>query len=243
MRILIGVILVALSATVWAADDDEKLYVYATYMNCDVTGEDAADATFEKYLAPVYEESMKSGDIVGWGYMKHHAGGNWRRLTYHMGPSVSAVLKAGDKQGEMIDKKLKPRDNNLGKACHSHDDYIWENKAGNLATHRGKVGLSVYMVCDIGNESRADELVEEVFAPIYDKQLEAGNMASWGWLSHVVGGKYRRLLSITALDYDSLFAARGELLGSIAGSSAGREFSSICGSHQDYLWNIAMEGR
>ncbi|MDH3646843.1 MAG: hypothetical protein OER80_08725 [Gammaproteobacteria bacterium] len=243
MRILVGVILITLSATAWAADDDEKLFVYGTYLNCDVSGEDAADATFEKYMAPAYEATLKSGDIVGWGYMKHVAGGKWRRLTYHMGPSVTAVIKAGKKQGDMVDEKLKPRDNNFGKACHSHDDYIWENKAGNTIEQRGKVGLSVYLVCNIGNESRADELVDEVFAPIYDKQLEAGTLTSWGWFSHIVGGKYRRLLAITAEDFDQLFAARDELLGSIGGTSAGREFSSICGSHQDYLWDIVAEGR
>ncbi len=186
---------------------------------------------------------MKDGDISGWGYLKHHTGGKWRRLLYHTSSSVPTALKASNKQSDMIDKKLKTEDDHLGKACRAHDDYIWQSQAGNVAGKRGKVGLSVYMVCDMKNEGRADELVDEVFGPRYDAQLKNGGLTSWGWLSHVIGGKYRRLLTMTADNYDDLFAAREALLGASAGSSAGREFTSICGSHTDYLWDIVMEGR
>lgn len=243
MQLLIGVFLLALSFCAWAADEQEKVFVYGTYMYCDPSGEDAADKTFEKYFVPAYEAGMAAGDITGWGYMKHHTGGKWRRLLYHMGPSVPAVLKAGDKQGEMLDAKLKPRDNDLAKACRSHDDYIWEVKGGNIGEIRGTVGLSVYMVCDMSKESRVDALVDEVFAPEYDKQVKPGRLASWGWLTHVVGGEYRRLLTMSADNYDDLFAARSELLDTFGGGSAGREFTSICGSHTDYLWDIAQRDR
>lgn len=233
----------ALSVSAWADNHEEKTFVYGTYMYCDPAGEDAADKTFDKYFAPVYEAGIESGDITGWGYMKHHTGGKWRRLLYHMGPSVPAVLKAGDAQSEMLDKKLKPRDDGLAKACKSHDDYIWQVKAGNVGEARGKVGMSVYMVCDMSKESRVDELVEEVFGPAYDAQVKSGRLSTWGWLSHVVGGKYRRILTMSAENYDDLFAARRELLGGFAGSSAGREFTTICGSHSDYLWDIAHSER
>lgn len=244
MRVLIGLFVLTLSVPAWAADDETTpVYIYGTYMYCDIAGQDAADATFEKYGVPVYKASMESGAISGWGYLKHHAGGEWRRLVYHMGPSIAGVISAGDSQGKMMDESLKPRDDNLSKACRSHDDYIWENMAGNSTDVRGKVGLSIYMVCDMTREARADDLIEKEFKFAYDGQIKKGNLTSWGWLGHVFGGNYRRVLTLTADDNEKLFAAREELLSQIAWSAAGREFTSICGTHQDYLWDIAMEGR
>ncbi|MDH3588808.1 MAG: hypothetical protein OEQ74_05335 [Gammaproteobacteria bacterium] len=243
MRILIGAMALLLSFSAWAQTDEEKIYFYASYFNCDPVGEDAADKTFEKYFKPAYEAGMKSGDITGWGYLKHMTGGNWRRINYHMGNSVVGVLNAVEKQGEIVDKALKPRDNDFGRACRSHDDYVWEVKGGTVGADRGKVGLSVYFVCDLNSESRADELVEKVFAPAYDAHMGPGMLTSWGWSSHVLGGKFRRLLTTTAASIDDLFKARADLLSGFSGSAAGREFNSICSSHEDYLWNIEMEAR
>lgn len=237
--------ILAMLLPVMAAADNHEAdnYIYATYLYCDTSMEEAADATFEKYIRPELDNSLKSGDFSGWGYLKHVAGGKWRRLIYRMGPGVTDVLHASKRQDEAVDKKLRRRDDNLGKACTSHDDYIWKSELGNVTEQRGKVGLSVYFVCDMNRESRADELVEKEFGPAYDAHLGPGKLTSWGWLSHVVGGKYRRLLTTSAENIDDLFAARAELLSGFAGSSVGREFTSICGMHSDYIWDIAAEGR
>lgn len=244
MRTIISIFICALSVSALAASDAESTFVYATYANCNVTGEEAGDKTFEQYFAPAYRASLESGDITGWGFLKHHAGGQWRRLSYHMGSSVTGVIKASDKMGEMLEEKgLTSRNNNYGKACHSHDDYIWELLQGNAGEQRGTVGLSVYMICDMSREDHADELVDKEFAAAYDAQVKEGALTSWGWMSHVVGGEYRRLLTMSAANIDDLVKARTELLGGFAGTAVAREFTSICGSHQDYLWEIAMEGR
>lgn len=226
-----------------AAEDEAamKTYIYATYFNCDVLGEDGADAAVKRRFAPVYEKAMKDGVITGWGYLKHHAGGQWRRLTYHMADGVTDAIKASEIMGDRMDKDWTDADDAFPKACHSHDDYIWESKNGNVTSKRGKVGMSVYFECDMSREERADEIVEKVFAPIYDAHLGEGKLTSWGWLSHVVGGKYRRASTMTAANIDDLMAMRAEILG--MDIPEGAEFVSICGSHQDYIWTIDMEGR
>lgn len=238
-----ALLVLAVSPLALADSHETKTYVYGTYSNCNVTGEEAADKTFEKHMKPVYEASMKSGDITGWGYLKHHSGGHWRRVAYHMGTSVPATLTAIKKMGDELDKKLNARNDDYGKACHSHDDYIWELKSGNTDEVRGKVGFSIYMVCDMSNEDRADELFDAEFAEAYNNHIGPGKLSSWGWLSHVMGGKYRRLLTMTAANVDDLINARAELLGGFQGTAAAKEFTSICGSHQDYIWDVAMEGR
>nr|NIQ53281.1 hypothetical protein [Gemmatimonadota bacterium]NIT88443.1 hypothetical protein [Gemmatimonadota bacterium]NIU73419.1 hypothetical protein [Gammaproteobacteria bacterium]NIX40688.1 hypothetical protein [Gemmatimonadota bacterium] len=48
-----------------------------------------------------------------------------------------------------------------------------------MAQARPSAGLSVYWVCDEGREGLADHLVETVWAPLYDEQVEAGLIDSW----------------------------------------------------------------
>lgn len=228
------------------ADSHEKAadsYIYGTYFYCDVLGEDAADEAFKRRMAPIYEKAMKDGLITGWGHLKHHTGGQWRRVTYHMGPSVSAIMSASDKMGDMMDKAWTDADDAFPRACHSHDDYVWKSASGNLSGMRGKVGLSMYLNCTMGMEERADEIVANNFAPIYDKHMGKGKLTSWGWSTHVIGGKWRRLLTMTAEDTDTLLAMRASILASAPDMPEGEEFVKICGSHQDYIWDIAMEGR
>jgi hypothetical protein len=130
--------------------------------------------------------------------------------------------------------------------CGAHDDYIWQQKfsSGGLAeAGRGKAGFSVYHVCKMSKESRADEIVEETLAPLFNAQIKAGNFSSWGWNSHVVGGKYRRLATYTAPDFDKLIAGRAAVIAALIEKhgDAAEEFNSICSSHQDYMWNIVHE--
>jgi hypothetical protein len=81
------------------------------------------------------------------------------------------------------------------------------------------------------------------FAPIPDKFVEDGKFTGWGWNSHWVGGKYRRLQTLTGTHHKSLLAARGELIEAMypEDSEVGMEFTSICGSHEDYMWDIVVE--
>lgn len=241
---LTGMVMAALVTQSALADAHEKaapMYVYGTYFYCDVQGEDAADATVKRRFAPIYEKAMKEGMITGWGYLKHHTGGKWRRLTYHMGPGVIDVIKASEWMNEMRTKEWTEEDGAFGRACKAHDDYIWQSKAGNVGEKRGKVGMSVYFKCDMSKEERADEIVAKVFAPIYDAHLGEGKLTSWGWMSHVVGGSYRRISTMTAENIETLMKMRAQILG--MDIPEGQEFVKICGSHTDYIWTIDMEGR
>lgn len=60
--------------------------------------------------------------------------------------------------------------------------------------------------------------------------VAAGKIKSWGWLSHQLGGKYRRLSTMTANNYGDLFKAWGEILEEIYGdgeNAEANEFSEI----------------
>ena len=228
-------------------EDADQNYIYATYMYCDTTRQAAADELFEKVQKPVLEDAKKKGTITGWGYLVHHTGGKWRRIRYHSAGSIEALLTGLEKIGEAMDA-AGGDDDTFGQICNSHDDYIWRSVAGSsgdrVSPTRGKVGLSAYHVCKMSQEDRADEIVEKVFAPIYNAHVGPGKLSSWGWSEHIVGGKYRRLSTMTADDWPTLLKMRGAIFEAIdeQDSALGDQFSEICGSHSDYMWEIPHEG-
>ncbi|MGB6639968.1 MAG: hypothetical protein WBG67_04290, partial [Thermoanaerobaculia bacterium] len=183
------------------------------------------------------------GTITAWGWLSHHTGGKWRRLRYHAAPSIEKLLEALESVNGKVAEKHAVAQNEFSQICSAHDDYIWQRKAGSAGEGRGPAGFSAYHVCKMSKESRADEIVEETLGPLFDAQIKAGNFTSWGWNTHVVGGKYRRLSTYTAPDFNKLIAGRTAVIAALIEKhgEAADEFNSICSSHQDYMWNIELE--
>jgi hypothetical protein len=193
-------------------------------------------------------QMMADGKITAYGWLAHHTGGKWRRGEFYAAPTLDALLDAQDAIGEAAEAA--DPDGKLGDefaaACPSHDDYIWASEnVGTGATARGPAGFSVYYICDENGEERADEIVETNFAPIYNQAVADGKLTSWGWSGHWVGGEYRRLLTTTAADFKTLLNTRNEIIEASFGvegmEEIGEEFTTICGSHADYMWNIVHE--
>ena len=230
-----------------AQDEEESLgFTYATYLYCDTSNEDVADKFVAEHEVPVMDKLVADGVMNSWGWMRHHTGGEWRRIRWFSADSVGAALAGVEKMGDALDEAVgEDAGPGVGAACKSHEDYVWQVQAGTAGKDRGKAGMSVYFSCKITNEERADEIMKESFAPIYDKLVEDGKLTSWGWQSHVIGGWFRRLHTMTATDFDTLLAARGEALEAMYGedNEAGAEFAGICAAHHDYLWDIVHETR
>jgi hypothetical protein len=129
----------------------------------------------------------------------------------------------------------------FGSICSRHTDYVWLGVTGG-GDKRGKAGLSVYYECDIGSEERADALMKNVYAPVFAKHLGEGRLSTWGWSSHILGGKYRRLATTTADDFATLLRERGKILEEMRDNPMADDFSHICSSHADYLWRLSDGG-
>jgi hypothetical protein len=246
-KLIIAIIIVFLStlcANLAAQEEAEpQTFTYATYFYCDVTGQDRVDEIVKTINAPVYDQMVKEGIISAWGWLAHHTGGKWRRIQYYQASSLGGLLDAQQEMDKRMDGVNDAADNDFGKICNAHDDYIWQVKSGTSGKGRGDAGFSVYYKCNESKEERADEIWANDFAPILNKAVEEGKLTSWGWSAHWVGGAYRRLQTMTAPDHKSLLAARDGLIGQMYGDDnpAGAEFTEICGSHSDYMWNIQLE--
>lgn len=233
------------SGPVLGQDDDEpETYTYATYLYCNTDREDTVDANWAE-AAPVMDKLVKDGTLKSWGYLAHHTGGQWRRVRYHQSDSLQGAFDGLDAMNKALDEAFPDdgSDDDSSGACPRHDDYIWQVQSSSGGEGRAEVGFSVYYVCDITREGRADEIFEERMAPGFNKMVEDGAIASWGWSSHVIGGQYRRLQTMTAANLAALLEARTASIEMMypEDSAAAQEFAEICGPHTDYIWEVRHE--
>jgi len=245
--VIAGAISVACMAQVEEEEQDGPIsFSYATYNYCKLSGQDRADEIVKETEAPIYNELLEEGVIDSWGWLSHHTGGQWRRVLYFGNETLPGLLDALDAIQEKFGALDLDDDDSRADLCAAHDDYIWavEATSGGPGDSRPEAGLSAYYICDVAAEERADELFESTFAPELDKAVAGGKIASWGWLSHVIGGKYRRLLTTTGGDHKALLAARGDILEALYGGDEPNanavEFTSICGAHSDYMWDTQV---
>ena len=248
--LLAGVVLSALSfASVAQEEEAPERYTYATYYECGGGGPFSIPDESIADDAERLNGLVDDGSIAHWGWLAHHTGGNWQRVFYYQADSLEALLDAGDAiNPDDADDDAAADDDaddgpGFGDVCNRHNDYIWQVENGAGGEDRGAAGFSVYLVCDSAREERADEIVDEHVAPIMDGLVEDGSLTSWGWSSHVVGGRFRRLQTMTATDHKAMLAARGKAIAAIYAddSAMGVEFDDICGTHVDYMWDIISE--
>ena len=233
-----------LSLTAYAQDDAPQAFSYSTYYVCDVEVQNQMDDIVEKYEKPVFDQWVADGKLIAWGYLSHFTGGSWRKAQYHVSPTLEDAINTQATIFAEIYGANPGAGAARARACRGHQDYVWSTGVGGGAgpgSDRGDVSLSVYYVCDQAREAEADEIVAEHIAPLYDAQVEAGKLKAWGWLSHVLGGEYRRLATATGDSHSDVLAARGEIIAALQDNDEAEEFSQICSSHSDYLWNIAFE--
>lgn len=231
-----------------AQEQSQISYAYATYFVCHPEGESRADEIIRTSFKPHYDAAVEHGDIQGWTWMQHFVGGKWRRVLVLIAGDINSLLDASGALGEIISANTPEAGRAFSAICDSHEDYIWQTVAGvggvAITEQRGAAGFSTYMECDMAKEERADELVREVFAPIYNRHLGENGLTSWNWLTHNVGGEWRRALIMGASDHKLLMKKRAELIAEFGNRKVERafkEFNEICGRHQDYMWDILIQ--
>ena len=243
---LAALLVLPLAAAAQEAAAAPRPFVYATYFECDTTEQWLADMIVETVYKPVYDAAVKDGTISAWGWLAHHTGGKWRRGLYRTASTIDALLDGGDAVAEKISEANAAAARKLGQICGAHEDYIWQTVNGSggagsidVATVPSEAGVSMYLVCDMAKQERADELMA-IVAPVYNSHVKEGELSSWGWLEHSVGGEYRRLLTMRGADTKSVLAAWDAISDQVDKDheAASTEFSEICYTHQDYIWDI-----
>ncbi len=243
-----GTLCGAVGSVAAQARPSSTAFVAAVYYRCPQATEDRVDSLMKSTIGPIFERHRTAGAISSWGWLAHSWGTDWRRAGYFVAPTRDSLLDA--RAAIIRDIQAAAARNpaqSLAAICPSHDDYIWALVAsaeGGPApgANRQPFSLSHYHQCDMAREARADEIFQTVLAPIYNKHMRAGHLASWAWFRHDMGGPARRLSTLDAADAKAALNALDMVLGEAAATAprATQEFLSICGSHTDYVWRVVM---
>ncbi len=226
------------------AQDDPESIAFATYYRCDQSREARTDTIYEEVIAPLWQKQVDAGRVTSFGWARHWAGGDWRRLNYIIGTDLEAMVDAREAYIEEVLNDYADEAREFNSICPSHDDYIWYSVVGSepqnqLAQERAAVGLTSYMICE--DETVADELVQTAFAPIMNRHVEAGDISSWSWVEHNIGGVYRRALVLDAASYKAILNYWNKLFEEIEAEHPQllRQFGVACNSHADYIWDLS----
>jgi len=233
----------AMVAPALHAQETPSTFVMATYYRCVQGDASRADALYKEHVMPLVKAEQAAGRITGYGWQKHWSGGDWRRIEYVVGTDMDKML---DSRAAVIKAMEAPEhskaSDEFDRICSSHDDYVWGGQVGSQAAEavgrvRSAFAMSTYFVCN-SHEKEADAIVKAVYAPVLNQRVKEGKIASWNWLEHMTGGKYRRLLVIDGPDAKTLvrnWATLDEALAKAAPELSQR-FTDICDSHYDYIW-------
>ena len=225
-----------------SAQDDPTTYIFGEYYSCDQNRELFADILAERVFGPVYQKHVEAGHLTGWGWLGHRVGSKWRRLLFYTANDLKTLLETRDKIIEEFQGKLAEENREFTSICSDHDDLIWasvaEGPTADQLQNLGTMTYSTYYVCDQTRQERADEIVKELLTPAINKLVEAGEIKSWGWYSHVIGGRFRRLMTHSGMSHAALIDAVTKYNQAAAeeNEAMADEFTQICNSHVDYLW-------
>ncbi|MGB8326437.1 MAG: hypothetical protein WCE48_02530 [Steroidobacteraceae bacterium] len=98
---------------------------------------------------------------------------------------------------------------------------------------------ATYFICDVTQQERSDEIVQQLYKPLWDAAVTDGKVAKWGWLAHHTGGHWRRLMYFSAPSVAALLDAEKKVFDQATAKNKklDTEFGKICNSHDDYIWH------
>ena len=96
--------------------------------------------------------------------------------------------------------------------------------------------LATYYECNYASEGTADVMMQRL-SPVLQKHVDAGHITGFNMSAHILGGAWRRLVSMNG-PRDALLDVWSGLDAELqeADPVAYAAFNNTCGSHQDYLW-------
>lgn len=223
------------------AQDGPTSYVFGEYYKCDQNREAYAAKIVEQAYGPIYQKYIDSGDLTGWRMLQHNAGGSWRLVIAYVASDMRKLMETRDKMIQDMQGMDETRE--FTDICSDHDDLVWGLMAGSppsAVASGGPASYSIYYRCGQARQDRADEIFRQTLAPEFEKLTQAGEVSTWSWGVHVIGGPFRRLLTLSGADHVTLLGAlmKANQAASQAHPDLTREFAQSCGSHDDYFWDV-----
>jgi hypothetical protein len=224
---------------------EDPMFVFGQYFRCNQAIEAQADEVVQEVFAPVIQRHVDAGHLTGWLWLTHDQGGAWRRLLATSGSDMNQMMEVRAQIVAEVSQNEEAMAR-LGAACGGHDDYVWVATTTSTANPEvmGSASVSSYHMCDRSREGRADEIFADVLAPLYQKHVDMGHLASYGFYSHRIGGVFRRLETVSGPDHATVLEMQSAVYNEAAQTNpfAIQEYTQICSTHSDYLWSNETPG-
>jgi hypothetical protein len=116
---------VASSQDTAAVGRDRTKVAMSTYFVCG-SHEDEADAIVKTAFAPAMNAHVKEGKIASWNWVRHVAGGQYRRLLVIDGADHASLLGYWNVFAQALDEAQPELSRRFNEICPSHTDYVWD---------------------------------------------------------------------------------------------------------------------
>jgi len=190
-KLLVLIAIILLSSNVIAQD---KLYLSFEFMEVDAEQEGDYWET-ESFWEKIHQERIKNGDIIGWDLWILKPGGEdqgYQYMTVNLyndpvkmfdGGNFEAALKAAypDMSKEDLTKKFNETSKSRDLAVRYYLEQI-DVTTPDFDMPLGTVASIDMMKVDLGNYSKYEKAESEIFKPMHQKMVDAGQKGNWGLL-------------------------------------------------------------
>lgn len=198
-KVMIVMVLILLGNMVIAQDE---LYLTFEFMKVDNEQEQAYAET-EEFWEKIQEERVKAGDILGWDLWSLQPGGEMQHFQYLTvtlysdpvkmmdGTSWNALMdRAKAAYPNMSEADLMAKLNGSSKTR----DLAVRIYAEEISATKGAAGTDIplgtvaqvdMMKVDLMNYDKYEKAEKEVFLPLHQKAVDAGEKASWGLIRFI----------------------------------------------------------
>jgi len=223
MKNLVITSILVLLANLSLAQD--KLYLVFEFMQVD-NEQEASYAETEEFWQKIHEERVKGGDIMGWDLWSLKPGGEMQDFQYltvslHTDPVKMMDGSSWDKlmdrakaaypdmsESDMMDKLYgSAKTRNLAVRIYAEEIDMTK---GDFEMALGTIAQVDMMKVSLENYDKYEKAESEVFKPLHQKAVDAGEKGSWGlirFMSPIGSDTYASHMTV------NMFKDYGQLLG------------------------------
>lgn len=198
--------------------------------------------------APVLNQLVRDGRLIGWGVLEHNWGDEWNDAHYFLARDIPTFMAAFDAFFQGLRQRDPQFMQALDRFCSEHKDNIY----GLVMTETPMVdprtqpmpGILVVssQKCALGQLEAAQTWWRTNAAPVLNQLVRDGRLMGWGLLEHAWGDEWNDVSYYIARDLPTFHAAFGTFWQGIAQRDPQfmQTFQRMCSAHKDNIYSFVM---
>ena len=196
MKKVLFLFVAVLLSTITTAQD--KLFLVFEMMEVD-NSQEAAYQDTEDFWEKIHQQRANNGDIIGWDLWQLYPGGEdqgYQYATVTLFSEKAAMFKGAnfmknvkgaypDMTEEDLNKKMNSASDSRDLAVRIYMEQIAKT-TGDFTMKVGTVAFFDFMKVELGNYDAYEKAEMEVFQPMHQKQVDAGQKGYWNLVRYVL---------------------------------------------------------